>query len=268
MHILDQIVARKRAEVDEMLRQKAFAKLLEELPGDLIQSAPPSFSRALQEDGINIIAEIKYRSPSHGPFAIQWPPEEVAEAYRKGGAAALSVLTDESFFDGRPEYLQRLSAQQEHLPLLRKDFIVERYQIVQARIWGASAYLLIAACLTPSELADLVSCSEEYGIDALVEVHDLRELEMALEAGAKVIGVNNRDLKTFQVDLDTSFRVAREMEGEKGRLLVSESGIDEHLQIAELRDAGFSAFLVGSSLMNSEDPAATLRSLRGEDSEC
>lgn len=266
MHILDQIVARKRAELDEMLQHKAFAKLLEELPGDLIQSPPPPFSRALQEDRINIIAEIKYCSPSHGPFAIQWPPEEVAEAYVQGGAAALSVLTDQAFFDGDPDYLQRLSSQEGHLPLLRKDFILERYQVVQARIWGASAYLLIAACLTPSELASLVSCSAEYGIDALVEVHDLRELEMALDAGAQVIGVNNRNLKTFEVDLDTSFKVAREMEGEEGRLLVSESGIDEHLQIVELRDAGFSAFLVGSSLMDSQDPAATLRSLRGEES--
>ncbi|HSR52580.1 MAG TPA: indole-3-glycerol phosphate synthase TrpC [Acidobacteriota bacterium] len=266
MHVLDQIVARKRAELDEMLQQKAFAKLLEELPGDIIQSAPPSFKKALQQDSVNIIAEIKYHSPSHGPFAIQWPPEDVARAYREGGAQAISVLTDQAFFKGDPEYLQRLSSDDGHLPLLRKDFILERYQIVQARIWGASAYLLITACLTPSELADLVACSDEYGIDALVEVHDLQELETAVEAGANLIGVNNRDLRTFQVDLDTSFKVARALEGEEGYLLVSESGINEHLQISELRNAGYSAFLVGSSLMDSEDPAAKLRLLRGEES--
>ncbi len=258
--MLDQIVARKQIELLEDKVRKPFEVLLAELSG----AQSPDFQRALQGDGINIIAEVKYSSPSHGPFAIQWPPQEVVQAYLDGGAAAVSVLTDQQFFNGKPEYLQQLRGEFPELALLRKDFLIDRYQVLEARVWGASAYLLIVACLEAGQLSDLMGYGAELGLDALVEVHDLRELETAVESGARLIGVNNRNLKTFDVDLDTSFRVARRLEGESGFTLVSESGIREYLQIQELQDAGFSAYLIGSSMMDSQEPAAKLRELRGE----
>lgn len=258
--MLDRIIARKKMELLESKARKPFERLLAEVP----ETQPSSFWEALNEEGVRIIAEVKYSSPSHGPFAIQWPPEEVVKAYLEGGAAAVSVLTDEEFFQGKPDYLQRLGGECPELALLRKDFLIDRYQVLEARVWGASAYLLIVACLDPGQLSSLLRYGAEIGLEALLEVHDLRELDRAVETGARLIGVNNRSLKTFEVDINTSFRLARRLEGESGITLVSESGIREHLQIQELQDAGFSAFLIGSSLMDSQDPAAMLRELRGE----
>ncbi len=256
--MLDKIVRRKRAEIAQAQEKLPADRLSAQIP----EEPPPSLGQALSRpDRVNIIAEVKYSSPSHGAFSLQWEPEEIAEAYQKGGAAAVSVLTDKHFFKGDPEYLSRLRRRFEAMPLLRKDFILDRYQAVEARVWGASALLLIVACLEPQELCDLRSYSQELGLEALVEVHDRRELDIALESGGRIIGVNNRNLKTFKVDLETSFRLARHVEGESGLTLVSESGISESVQIQELRDAGYSAFLIGSNLMNSSDPAAQLRGL-------
>ncbi len=271
--MLDEILKTKRLEIDQAKQETPLRDLLKGLPGEHPQT--PSFVEALRQPQVNIIAEIKYRSPSHGPFKTQLPPQEVAGIYARNGASAISVLTDKTYFAGNLENL-RLAAKTDRkeedeeplpqLPLLRKDFILDRYQVAEAAVYGASAYLLIVACLTPGMLHELqVYGREEYGLDALVEVHDPLELERAVESDAKLIGVNNRNLRTFHVDLDVSFDIAKRMEGEKGYTLVSESGISEYQQIDELRDAGYSAFLVGGLLMDSPDPGQALRRLRGEE---
>ena len=216
---------------------------------------------------MSIIAEIKYKSPSHGFFACQRTPEEISGSYSRAGAAALSVLTDQVFFAGSLEYLARVRKHLDQgvagrpVPLLRKDFILDRYQILEAGNAGASALLLIAAVLPGPRLKELLEATGENGMEALVEVHDPRELEAALESGAGIIGVNNRNLKNFKVDIRTSFDIARRLEGVEGLLLVSESGISEPLQIQELAAAGFEGFLIGSAFMDSEDPGEALAGL-------
>jgi len=233
------------------------------------EPAPPGFSAALPATKTNIIAEIKYRSPSHGPFRCRKPPDEIADSYVENGAAALSVLTDQTFFSGSLDHLARVRKrliEQERsakIPILRKDFILDRRQVVEACRFGASAYLLIAACLDVVQLRELIQCGEEQGIEPLVEVHDAWELERAIDSGAGIIGVNNRNLKTFEVDIRTSFELARMLEGES-YLLVAESGISEPQQVRELQDAGFSAFLIGTAFMNSKNPGEELASLLAE----
>jgi indole-3-glycerol phosphate synthase len=265
--VLDQILAAKRLEVDARKSRTPLPALI-----DLIQEKEePGFLSAITEPGVNIIAEIKYRSPSRGSFKSRLKPREVAAIYQEHGAAALSVLTDKSFFGGDLEFLAEVTGSPENeedrpirLPALCKDFIIDRYQIAEAARHGASAYLLIVSALARVQLTDLREYGADFGLDPLVEVHDAFELETAIEAGARLIGVNNRDLRSFQVNLDVSFDIAKRMERERGYTLVSESGISEHLQIAELRDAGFSAFLVGSVLMDADDPGRKLLELKGE----
>ncbi len=259
--MLDTIVAQKRLELREEKACESLAALHRRL--DPRPRAP--FRAALERDTVNVIAEVKYSSPSRGDFPCRLAPEKVARRYALNGAAALSVLTDRSFFKGSPEHLQEIHRELPELPLLRKDFIIDPYQVAQAAAWGASAYLLIVASLTDPELVQLRSAATDYQLEALVEVHDPWDLERALESRSRLIGVNNRDLKTFQVDLATSFRLARRVEGESGLLLVSESGITERTQIEELRGAGFSAFLIGSHFMESEDPGSPLARLLGRE---
>lgn len=258
--MLQEIVGRKREELSETKVRCPLPVLLPQVPQEL----PPSFRAAVTQSGINVIAEIKYRSPSRGRFNCTLGHVDLAMLYSENGAAAVSVLTEKTYFEGDLDFLAEIHAQREDLPLLRKDFIVDRYQVVESRVKGASACLLIVACLSESELSELLSAAEDLQLDALVEIHDAFELEVAIENGARIIGVNNRDLRTFRVDLNTSFDIARRMEGERDHILISESGIDQPGQIAELRDAGFSAFLVGASLMGSSDPGERLRELRGE----
>ena len=260
MSILEEIVAAKKEELIETMR----ACPLEELLDEISEEAPVSFTSALARKGINIIAEIKYRSPSQGAFRCQLPPEQVARLYSENGAAAVSVLTERNYFEGDLSFLDEIDRELPALPLLRKDFIVNRYQVAETRRSPASAYLLIVSCLSRGELADLIDYGRELNLEALVEVHDPYELEIAVEQGARTIGVNNRNLKTFEVSIEISFDIARRMEGEEGYLLVSESGIERHSQILELSDAGFSAYLIGSSLMNSENPGERLHELQGE----
>ncbi len=257
--MLDEILHSKKAELAETRLRIPLHDLMDQLP----EEPPASFRAAITQPSIRIIAEIKYRSPSHGPFRCQRPPEEVGLAYQQNGAAALSVLTEKSYFDGDLKFLDLLHQKSSDLPLLRKDFIFDPYQVIEARVHGASAYLLIVACLSRSELQQLLQEGRECSLEALVEVHDPFELDAAIESGARIIGVNNRNLRTFKVDLDTSFDIARRLEGEQGFTLVSESGIREVEQIRDLQDAGFSAFLVGSSLMDTSDPGAALRALNG-----
>jgi indole-3-glycerol phosphate synthase len=222
------------------------------------------FTDTLTEPGTNIIAEIKYSSPSHGPFACRLKPAEIAAIYRDAGAAAISVLTDEPRFNGKLEFLREASEIENCPPLLRKDFIKARPQVKEALDYGASAYLLIVRDLAPGLLRDLMAYGRDLGLEPLVEVHNLFELETATKQAPRLIGVNNRDLGTFEVNVNTCFSVARLLEKETGFTLVAESGIEDRSLILELQDAGFSAFLIGSVFMDSPDPGRKLRELRGE----
>ena len=260
--MLDRILARKKQDLEEARARVPLAELLEAGSGP----SAPSFEAALTRPQINVIAEIKYQSPSRGKFSWRRPPQEIGRLYLENGAAAISVLTEKHFFHGDIEFIRTVSEQETGLPLLRKDFIFDAYQLAEARAHGASACLLIAACLSPERLTELIRGGQDFQLDVLVEVHDAFELETAVESGARIIGVNNRDLRTFNVDLNTSFKLARLLEGETGFVLVSESGIREPVQLLELRDAGFDAFLVGSLLMDSADPGAGLRELLQTDS--
>ena len=216
------------------------------------------FRKALGGRTAAIIAEIKKASPSKGLLATNFDPARTAEQYEAGGAAAVSVLTDGPFFQGSLADLQAARAAM-RLPVLRKDFTIVASQVLEAAAHGADAILLIAAILTEREIRDFREAAARLGMAALVEVHNRRELDVAAAAGADLIGVNNRDLTTFEVALETSLRLAEHMPA--GALRVSESGIHGRADIAALRAAGYSAFLVGEHLMRSGDPAAALREL-------
>jgi len=259
--MLQEIVANKRNELVETKASLPLEEVLSRFP----ESPPVSFAAALSQAGVNIIAEVKYRSPSRGSFDCSIPFQEIAEIYVENGAVAISVLTESKYFSGKLEYLSGIGEKFPATPLLRKDFIVDPYQVAESRAAGASAYLLIVSSLSDGELCSLIAYGEEVELSALVEIHEPAELERAIEAGAKLIGVNNRNLRTFEVDLRTSFDIARRLEGEEGFTLIAESGINEPSQIQELQDAGFRGFLVGSALMESPDPGGKLRYLRGSE---
>jgi indole-3-glycerol phosphate synthase len=218
------------------------------------------FKAALEKSTPAIIAEIKKASPSKGQLSADFQPALIAAAYEKGGAAALSVLTDERFFQGSLTDLETARNAVE-LPVLRKDFTIDEFHIVEAAAHGADAILLIAAILTPRELRDFRESAARYGMDALIEAHDATEVESAIDSGATIIGVNNRDLHTFHVTLDTSLQLAVRIPDHVVK--VSESGIHSAADVRRLREAGYQAFLVGEHLMKSGDPAAALRALLG-----
>jgi len=205
-----------------------------------------------------IIAEIKKASPSKGVLAAQFDPPAVAQLYEQGGAAALSVLTDEKHFQGCLADLESARAAV-RLPVLRKDFTIDPYHVKQAAAHGADAVLLIAAILSEQQMRDFRELAERYGMAALVEVHDEEELGPAIASGARLIGVNNRNLHTFEVSLDTSLRLAEKIPS--GVVRVTESGIHSSADLRLLREAGYQAFLVGEHLMKSGDPAGALRAL-------
>ena len=207
-----------------------------------------------------VIAEIKKASPSKGVLREDFDPCWLAREYERGGAAAISVLTDQAFFQGSLEHLAA-ARQAVSMPALRKDFTLDGYHVVEAAANGADAVLLIAAILEEKQIRELRELAGQYRMAALVEVHNPRELMTALAAGADMIGVNNRNLKTFEVTLETSLRLAPEIP--EGVLAISESGIHCHADVERLQDAGFRAFLVGEHLIKSEDPVAALRSLIG-----
>lgn len=208
---------------------------------------------------IAVIAEIKRRSPSKGDLRADLDPAEIASAYERGGAACLSVLTDEEFFGGSVADLQA-ARDASPLPTIRKDFTVDARDVVDARIMGADSVLLIAAALDPFELFEFHELAGELGLDALVEVHDERELDDALGAGASLIGVNQRDLVTFEVDHERAERMAAAIP--EGVVTVAESGIRDRDEAARLADAGYDALLVGETLVTSGDPAGAVASLR------
>ena len=221
---------------------------------------PPTrgFEAALQRDGLGVIAEIKRRSPSKGELAPGLDPAELAAAYERGGAACLSVLTDGEFFGGSPDDLERARAAVS-LPVLRKDFTVSDLDVCDARLMGADAVLLIVAALDDHELAHLHSLALRLGLDVLVEVHDADELNRAVELGATMIGVNQRDLVTFEVDRERAAALRPLMRG--GTVSVAESGVGGPVDAAGLRAAGYDAILVGESVVTASDPEAAVRAL-------
>lgn len=216
------------------------------------------FRAALLSRSPAVIAEIKRASPSKGLLCADFHPPEIASRYQAGGAAALSVLTDERFFQGSLADLEAARAAVE-IPALRKDFTLSEVHVVEAAAHGADAILLIAAILTAAEMKSLRELAAEFGMAALVEVHDAGELRIAIDSGAEILGVNNRNLHTFEVRLETSLELAGRMPS--GAVLVSESGIHSAADVALLRSAGYRAFLVGEHLMKAPDPAAALQCL-------
>ncbi len=215
-------------------------------------------SRLARPGTVNVIAECKRRSPSRGVLAATYDPVSQATAYERAGAAAISVLTEPSFFDGSLAHLAAVRAAVA-VPLLRKDFIVDEYQLLEARVAGADAVLLIVSALTPAEVARLHVASAAMGFAVLVEVHDEAELDTAVSAGAAIIGVNNRNLRTLAVDTTVSERLGPRIP--KGVVAVSESGLSGADDLARMHAAGYSAFLVGERLMGAGDPEAALRAL-------
>jgi indole-3-glycerol phosphate synthase len=217
--------------------------------------------RRVAQDGIAIIAELKKASPSKGLIRADFRPTELAQDLEYAGAAALSVLTDEQFFQGSLDYLRQASTSSS-LPCLRKDFIVDEFQIVEARANSADAILLIVAALEQAELVSLAGIARAQGLDVLCEAHDEQELQRALDAGCDLIGVNCRNLQTFEVDLETAFRLVEKIPASCVR--VAESGIQSGSDIARLRAAGYEAFLIGESLMKAPRPGEALAELMEE----
>lgn len=264
--VLARILQSTREELEHRKRERPTDALeaLVEAGGDASESvserAPGAFQAALTGDGIAVIAEFKRRSPSAGAIRDPASPEEIVGAYERGGASALSVLTEERNFGGSLEDL-RAARRASELPILRKDFVVDRYQLLEARLAGADAVLLIVAALADAELAALHESARALGLDVLVEVHDADELDRALALEPEAIGINNRDLRDFSVDVART----RALRGAipAGVAVVSESGIGSPEQLRELERDGVDAVLVGESLMRAPDPAAALRALIG-----
>lgn len=248
--ILDTIVARKREEV-AALRRAGLPSLEREI-------APPrGFQRALIEyRGLAIIAEAKKASPSKGVIQPDFDPVRIAKQYKAGGAQAMSVLTDVDFFQGSIDYIP-LVRETVDLPVLRKDFIIDSLQVQEASLYGADAILLIAAILDTGQMTELRKQAEELGMDVLVEVHNEVELEAALQAGSRLVGINNRNLNDFSVDLNTTFRLQRLIPDDIP--VVSESGISTREDIFRLKEAGVTAVLIGESLMRSSDQVGLLK---------
>ena len=260
MNILDEIIARRRERLEETKQRVPLEQVLPRAFELRQRSLRHSFRAALQRDEINIIAEFKRRSPSKGIIRAGADLKSIVRSYEAGGAVALSVLTEEDYFDGSLDDL-RTATEAVALPILRKDFVFHQYQIYEAAAAGADAVLLIAASLDDAKLLVLRRVVEEVlGMDALVEVHNEEEMNRAAGCGAKLIGVNNRDLRTFEVSLETSLRLASVAPGDA--VLVSESGLDNASDLRRLREQGFQGFLIGESLMRAPDPEQALRDLR------
>lgn len=256
-NILAEIAAYKR----EFVARAKYENSLTDIKHAAQDSAAPAdFAAALQQDGIALIAEVKKASPSKGVIRADFDPERIAAAYAENGARALSVLTDEAYFQGCDAYLQ-LARQAAQLPVLRKDFTVDEYQVYQARVIGADAILLIVALMDGSQLEDYLGLGSELNLSVLVEVHSATELQRAEAAGATLIGINNRDLTTFNTTLDTTFDLLEHMPQEV--TTVSESGINQRQDVERLETAGIDAILVGESLMRETDIGAKVKELLG-----
>jgi indole-3-glycerol phosphate synthase len=259
--ILDKIVAVKREEVAaakkrvplEAVRDDAFSRVLTRDFAGALRAKIASGHSA-------VIAEIKKASPSKGVLRADFIPADIAQSYAEAGAACLSVLTDRQFFQGQNDYLKQARASCD-LPVLRKDFVVDPYQVYESRVVGADCILLIAACLDDAQLAELEAIAHGLDMAVLVEVHDRAELERALKLKTPLLGINNRDLRTFEVKLETTLALKELVP--PGKLLVTESGILARGDVQRMRDAGVHAFLVGEAFMRAEDPGSALQALFG-----
>ena len=254
MNILEQIVQHKRNEYADRAARTSLAELRSELRD---MPAPRDFAAALRNRPA-IIAEIKRRSPSRGEFRSVFDVSELAQAYRRGGAAAISVLTDAEYFGAQPADLA-VARNASGLPVLRKDFLITEYMLVESRLIRADAVLLIAAILPGAQLAEMIALAGELSLASLVEVHSEHELARALDAGAPIIGINARDLRSFTVDLPLTCRLAQLVP--PGVQVVAESGIRSRADIEMLRASGIGAFLIGESLLTAADPARMLSEL-------
>lgn len=255
--VLRKIVARKFEEIQQRQAQRSCDQLLEQIKHNADQ--PRGFIAALEQKVTQgqaaVIAEIKKASPSKGVIRPDFHPSDIAVSYARGGAACLSVLTDVDFFQGSDDYLRQVRSAVD-LPVIRKDFIVDEYQVFEARAIGADCILLIAACLEPSKLNALNNLATELGMDVLVEVHNREELDMALTLSNRLVGINNRNLHNFEVTLDTTFDLLQAIPDD--RLVVTESGINTIDDVAAMRGHNVNAFLVGEAFMRADDPGLRL----------
>ena len=257
--ILQKIVRRKREEIAERLLQRSLQTLQEDLrAADPPRGFADAIAAKLAAGESGVIAEIKKASPSKGVLREDFRPAQIAQSYARGGAACLSVLTDVDFFQGGDHYLQQARGACT-LPVIRKDFIIDPYQVYEARAIGADCILLIAACLDDVRLQELNDLAHELGMDALIEVHDAAELERALRVDNRLIGINNRNLRTFEVSLETTLGMLKSIPAE--RIVVTESGILKRNDVALMRRYGVHAFLVGEAFMRAPEPGEKLREL-------
>ncbi|MCL1886923.1 MAG: indole-3-glycerol phosphate synthase TrpC [Betaproteobacteria bacterium] len=258
--ILNKILAVKQDEVGAAKKRRSLDSLREEVETDSgIKQDLRGFEKALRDKisrkKAGVIAEVKKASPSKGIIRDPFYPEQIAESYAEYGAACLSVLTDKLFFQGAPEFLQQ-ARKACALPVLRKDFIIDFYQVYEARAWRADCILLIVAALDPGLMAELEACALELGMDVLLEVHDAYELERALELKTPLLGINNRNLRTFETSLQTTLDLLPIVP--KDRLVVTESGILQRDDVVRMRDADVHAFLVGEAFMRADEPGKEL----------
>jgi indole-3-glycerol phosphate synthase len=259
--ILNQIVAVKRQEIAAALKKKSLAAVRADAESRVLTRDFVGALRSKIAAGrAGVIAEIKKASPSKGVLREDFVPADIAQSYAEHGAACLSVLTDRQFFQGQPDYLKQARASCE-LPVLRKDFMVDPYQIYESRAMGADCILLIAACLDDAQMADLEAIALGLDMAVLVEVHDGAELDRALKLKTPLLGINNRNLRTFEVSLDTTLALRARVPAD--RLLVTESGILARADVQRMRDAGIHAFLVGEAFMRASDPGVALAELFG-----
>ena len=266
---MSDVLARICADTRKTIAAAKLARPLAQVERDAAAAAPPrgfiaALERAVAAGGYGLIAEIKKASPSRGLIRADFDPPALARAYSRGGATCLSVLTDELYFQGRPEHLAA-AREAVNLPILRKDFMLDPYQIIEARAMGADCILLILAALSDPEARDLEVLARDHGMDVLVEVHDRAELDRAVKLKTRLIGINNRNLKTLKIDLSVTEDLSRSLPAD--RLLVSESGIHGPDDLARLSRAGAQCFLVGESLMKEPDVEAATRALLARASE-
>lgn len=255
-NILDEIVENKKLEIESAKSRCSIDELLKQIQTDVI---PASFLDSIKSSpGVALIAEVKKASPSKGLIRADFDPIEIAKAYSSAGASCISVLTDQKYFQGHLNFLTEI-AKSVSTPLLRKDFVIDPYQIYEARVAGASAVLLIAECLDPNQLKDLHDLIVEQKMTPLVEFHDEENLGMCIDCNARLIGVNNRDLRTFDTDLNHVIRLRKEIPSD--RCVVAESGIYTSNDVAKLASENIQAMLVGESLMRQEDIDLAVRQL-------
>ncbi|KZX14811.1 indole-3-glycerol phosphate synthase [Methanobrevibacter cuticularis] len=262
--ILDKIVKTTKDRIEEKKKKLPIEKLIAEIEAknrnmDEISDKPFPFENALKSDDISLICEIKRASPSKGIISDDFNYLEIAKEYEKGGASAISILTEPYFFKGHDKYISEISSHVT-IPILRKDFVIDHYMIYEAKLLGASAILLICSILSKDQLNEYIKISHNLGLSALVEAHTHEEIKIAISAGARIIGVNNRNLKNFEVNIDTSINLRKHVP--KNILFVSESGIKTQEDIKILRDNKVNGALIGESLMKSKDKVEAISKLK------